>query len=57
MVYEGLTAVVKARLSIVATSVASESVFSKTGQIVTERRNRLNPETVRQIVFLNANLP
>lgn len=57
MVYEGLTAVVKARISIVATSVASERVFSKTGQIVTERRNRLNPEKVRQIVFLNANLP
>jgi len=56
-VYEGLTAVMKRRLYIVATSVPSERVFSKTGQIISESRNRLSPNKVRQIVFLNANLP
>jgi len=56
-VYEGLTAVMKRRLCIVATSVPSERVFSKTGQIISESRNRLSPNKVRQIVFLNANLP
>ncbi|KAK7175602.1 hypothetical protein R3I93_002511 [Phoxinus phoxinus] len=54
-VYEGLTAVMKRRL--VATSVPSEIIFSKTGQIISDRRSRLSPNKVRQIAFLNANLP
>ncbi|KAJ4935976.1 hypothetical protein JOQ06_017501 [Pogonophryne albipinna] len=33
-----------------------ERVFSKTGQIITDRRNRLSPSKVRELVFLNANL-
>lgn len=44
------------RLCIVATSVPSERIFSKTGQIITDRRNRLSPGKVRELVFLNANL-
>ena len=31
-------------------------VLSKTGQIITERRNRISPSKVRQLAFLNANL-
>ena len=56
-VYKGLCEVMKTRLCIVATSVPSERVFSKTGQIISDRRNRLSPSKVRELVFLNANLP
>ncbi|KAI2647186.1 E3 SUMO-protein ligase ZBED1 [Labeo rohita] len=31
-------------------------VFSKTGQIITERRNRISPSKLRHLIFLNANL-
>ncbi|KAA0719764.1 hypothetical protein E1301_Tti022229 [Triplophysa tibetana] len=55
-VYKILSEVMKARLCIVATSVPSERIFSKTGQIISERRNRLSPSKVRELVFLNANM-
>ncbi|XP_056603707.1 E3 SUMO-protein ligase ZBED1-like [Triplophysa dalaica] len=55
-VYKTLSEVMKARLCIVATSVPSEIIFSKTGQIISERRNRLSPSKVRELVFLNANM-
>ncbi|KAI7814943.1 putative zinc finger BED domain-containing protein 1-like [Triplophysa rosa] len=44
-----LSEVMKARLCIVATSVPSERIFSKTGQIISERR--LSPSKVRELVF------
>ncbi|KAJ4943232.1 hypothetical protein JOQ06_005737 [Pogonophryne albipinna] len=56
LVYQNICTVMKTRLCIVATSVPSECVFSKTGQIITDRRNRLSPSKVRELVFLNANL-
>ncbi|XP_053568415.1 E3 SUMO-protein ligase ZBED1-like [Bombina bombina] len=55
-IYEGLTDIMKRRLCIVATSVPAERIFSKTGQIISERRNRLGPNKVRQLIFLNANI-
>jgi len=55
-VYPRLTYVMARRLCIVATSVPSERIFSKTGQIITERRNRISPSKLRHLVFLNANL-
>lgn len=42
-------------LCVPATSVPFERVFSKAGQVCTERRNRLNPKNVDIMVFLNAN--
>lgn len=42
-------------LSVPASSVPSERVFSKSGQICNERRNRLEPKRVDKLVFLNAN--
>ena len=56
-VFKTLCEVMGTRLCIVATSVPSERIFSKTGQIITDRRNRLSPSKVRELVFLNANLP
>lgn len=35
------------------TSVPSERMFSKTGQITNDRRNRLHPKNLDYIVFLN----
>lgn len=40
---------------IVATSVPFERIFSKTGQIINDRRTRLQPNKVKQLIFLNAN--
>lgn len=50
-----LCKVMKTKLCIVATSVPSERIFSKTGLLISERRNRLKGDKVSQLVFLNAN--
>ncbi|XP_023813810.1 zinc finger BED domain-containing protein 4-like [Oryzias latipes] len=39
-----------------ASSVPCERMFSKAGEIVSQRRNRLKPSTVEKILFLNKNL-
>ncbi|XP_022818894.1 zinc finger BED domain-containing protein 1-like [Spodoptera litura] len=44
------------RLCIVATSVPSERIFSKAGQVIVDRRNRLSGKKVSQILFLNFNM-
>ncbi|KAK3869085.1 hypothetical protein Pcinc_025587 [Petrolisthes cinctipes] len=43
LVFKNTCAVMKTRLCVVATSVPSERIFSKTGQIITDKRNRLSP--------------
>lgn len=43
-------------LCIPASSVPCERVFSKAGEVVSKKRNRLNPNTVEQIIFLNKNV-
>ena len=42
-------------LCIPATSVASERVFSKGGEIVSAKRSCLKPKNVNQLIFLNKN--
>lgn len=42
--------------TIPATSVPSERIFSKTGQIMSARRNKLLPENLDILVFLNKNM-
>jgi len=42
-------------LGVVATSVPSENLFSKAGEIVTKKRSRLGTKTVGVIAFLNGN--
>ncbi|XP_067633760.1 E3 SUMO-protein ligase ZBED1-like [Eurosta solidaginis] len=46
----------KKYLCIPATSVPSERVFSKAGQIINDRRNRLKGDKLDMIIFLNSNL-
>lgn len=53
--YPYLSKVVLEKFGTVATSVPSERIFSKTGQIITERRSRLTSEKVNKIMFLNVN--
>nr|XP_055071743.1 E3 SUMO-protein ligase ZBED1-like [Misgurnus anguillicaudatus] len=38
-----------------ASSVPCERVFSKAGEVVSKKRNRLNPNTVKKLLFLNKN--
>jgi len=41
---------------IPATSVLSERIFSKTGQIMSARRNRLLPDNLDTLIFLHKNM-
>jgi hypothetical protein len=53
--YPHLSQVARVHLSISATSVSSERLFSKTGMIISERRTSLTPEHAEQIAFLSQN--
>ncbi|CAI6353002.1 unnamed protein product [Macrosiphum euphorbiae] len=43
-------------LCVPATSVPSERVFSKAGQVLTQRRSRLTTSKVEKLIFVQANL-
>lgn len=51
-----LATLAKRYLSIPATSVASERVFSTAGDVVTAQRSLLEPEHVDQLIFMKKNL-
>lgn len=53
--YPKLAKLAKKFLMIPATSVPCERVFSKAGELITDRRNRLSAKHVDQLLFLNAN--
>lgn len=54
--YPHLAKIAKKVLCVPATSVPSERIFSKAGQLISDRRSRLKPSNVETILFLNANL-
>ena len=54
-VYAHLSKMAKAQLCMMATSVPSERVFSKCGQVISDRRSRLKAKHVKMIIFLNCN--
>ena len=54
--YPMLANVAKYHLCIPTTSVPSERVFSKAGQVVNDRRASIKPKLVDDLVFLNKNL-
>lgn len=54
--YPLLANVAKYYLCIPATSVPSERVFSKAGQVVNDRRASIKPKHVDYLVFLNKNM-
>ena len=51
-----MTLLAKKFLAIPGTSVPSERIFSKAGQIVSKRRSSLKPKNVDMLLFLNKNL-
>lgn len=42
-------------LCLQGTSVPSERVFSTAGDIITKKRNRIDPDMVNMLMFLNKN--
>lgn len=53
--YENLYRLALAFLCTPASSVPCERVFSKAGEVVSKKRNRLKPKTVEKLLFLNKN--
>lgn len=45
-----------ARLCVMPTSVPSERIFSKAGQLITDRRCRLSGQKVKELLFMHYNL-
>lgn len=54
LVYPSLSIIAKKYLVVVATSVQSERLFSRAGNILTDCRSRLSPEHLQQLLFLNS---
>jgi hypothetical protein len=52
--YPHLHSVATEYLQLVATSVPAERLFSKTGDILNEKRSRLKPDTLNKMTFLNS---
>lgn len=53
--YPVLSKIFQENCAMVATSVPCERIFSKTDLIVNDRRTRLKPNKVQELIFLNAN--
>uniref|UniRef100_A0A3B1JXR9 HAT C-terminal dimerisation domain-containing protein n=1 Tax=Astyanax mexicanus TaxID=7994 RepID=A0A3B1JXR9_ASTMX len=51
-----LSKLAKKHLTVIATSVPAERIFSKAGQLVSERRSSLKVKNVNMLLFLNKNL-
>lgn len=55
ILYPGLSSLADKYLSVMASSVPSERTFSKSGQILSERRSSIQPKRMEKILFLNMN--
>ncbi|CAG9840430.1 unnamed protein product [Diabrotica balteata] len=56
VLYPRLYKLMRRRLCVVATSVPSERIFSKAGELISEKRSRLKSEQASQVLFLHHNL-
>lgn len=52
--HPNLFEIAREKLSIIATSVPSERLFSKTGQILSKKRNRLTGKRLNKLVFMSS---
>ncbi|XP_062141831.1 uncharacterized protein LOC133849756 [Drosophila sulfurigaster albostrigata] len=52
---EALKSIAKRYFCVPAFSTASETIFSKAGQVISERRSSLKPKIVNMLIFLNKN--
>nr|CAH7720965.1 unnamed protein product [Callosobruchus chinensis] len=55
LLYPQLADLAKKYLCVMATSVPSERIFSKSGQTLSEKRSTIKPKRMEKILFLNAN--
>ncbi|XP_048834514.1 zinc finger BED domain-containing protein 4-like isoform X2 [Brienomyrus brachyistius] len=55
-IYPHLFTLARKYLSMPASSVPCSHIFSKAGEIMCQKRNRLSPSTLEKILFLNKNL-
>lgn len=55
VVYPRIAKLARKYLSLVATSVPSERVFSTAGEVLSKKRNRLSSDNVQRIVVLHGN--
>ena len=53
--YPNLAKLARKYLCVPATSVASELIFSKSGEILSKKRSRLSPNRVDMLIFLKHN--
>lgn len=51
--FSALSLVAQKHLTGIATSVPSERLFSKAGEVISEKRNRIKPKNVDMLLFLN----
>ena len=54
--YRYLAKLIKRILTITATSVPSEQLFSSAGDLISEKRSCLKPKNVNMLLFLHENL-
>ncbi len=54
--FPSLSKIAKKHLGVIASSVPSERIFSKAGQLVSQRRNAIKGKHVNMLLFLNKNL-
>ena len=54
--FHHLMMLAKKYLAIPGSSVPSERLFSKAGELISEKRSQLKPKNVDTILFLNKNL-
>ena len=54
--FPSLSKLAKKHLGIIATSVPAERIFSKAGELVSQRRSAIKGKNINMLLFLNKNL-
>ena len=54
--YPHVATLARNKMSIPATSLPSERLFSKAGTVISDRKTRLKPENTEKLIFLSKNI-